>query len=107
MSLAAVPCYTLDNRDRPKGSTMDTLQGRTAIIYGGGGSIGAAVGAAFAREGAHVELVGRTEDTLARAARAITDAGGSAAVAALDLPDRPSCCSPHDHSGLRRTAAPE
>jgi NAD(P)-dependent dehydrogenase (short-subunit alcohol dehydrogenase family) len=66
---------------------MSTLRGRTAIIYGGGGSIGAAAGQAFAREGAHVELVGRTEATLEEAAGRIADAGGSAATAAFDATD--------------------
>jgi len=36
------------------------LQGKTAVIYGGGGSIGGAVARAFAREGAHVHLTGRS-----------------------------------------------
>jgi 3-oxoacyl-[acyl-carrier protein] reductase len=36
------------------------LQGKTAVIYGGAGSIGGAVARAFAREGARVHLTGRT-----------------------------------------------
>jgi NAD(P)-dependent dehydrogenase (short-subunit alcohol dehydrogenase family) len=36
------------------------LQGKTAVIYGGGGAIGGAVARAFAREGARVHLTGRT-----------------------------------------------
>ena len=36
------------------------LEGKTAVIYGGGGSIGGAVARAFAREGARVHLTGRT-----------------------------------------------
>jgi NAD(P)-dependent dehydrogenase (short-subunit alcohol dehydrogenase family) len=36
------------------------LQGKTAVVYGGGGSIGGAVARAFAREGARVHLTGRT-----------------------------------------------
>jgi NAD(P)-dependent dehydrogenase (short-subunit alcohol dehydrogenase family) len=36
------------------------LQGKTAVIYGGAGSIGGAVARAFAREGAQVHLTGRT-----------------------------------------------
>jgi 3-oxoacyl-[acyl-carrier protein] reductase len=35
------------------------LQGRNAVIYGGGGAIGGAVARAFAREGARVHLAGR------------------------------------------------
>jgi 3-oxoacyl-[acyl-carrier protein] reductase len=40
------------------------LQDRTAIVYGGGGSIGGAVARAFAREGARVFLAGRTRSRL-------------------------------------------
>lgn len=36
------------------------LEGKTAVIYGGGGNIGSAVARAFAREGARVFLAGRT-----------------------------------------------
>ena len=64
------------------------LNGKNAIIYGGGGSIGAAVAKTFAREGAHVELVGRTESTLASVAAEIEAAGGSAAAAVLDATDQ-------------------
>ena len=40
------------------------LEGRNVVIYGGGGSIGSAVAAAFAREGARVHLAGRTLERL-------------------------------------------
>jgi 3-oxoacyl-[acyl-carrier protein] reductase len=40
------------------------LEGKNAIIYGGGGSIGGAVARAFAREGATVHLAGRTRKSL-------------------------------------------
>ena len=48
------------------------LEGKTAIIYGGGGAIGSAVAATFAREGASVHLAGRTLEPLERAAGAST-----------------------------------
>jgi NAD(P)-dependent dehydrogenase (short-subunit alcohol dehydrogenase family) len=63
------------------------LDGKTAIIYGGGGAIGAGVAKTFAREGAKVFLVGRTQATLDAAANEITDAGGTADVAVLDALD--------------------
>jgi NAD(P)-dependent dehydrogenase (short-subunit alcohol dehydrogenase family) len=63
------------------------LDGKTAIIYGGGGAIGAGVATTFAREGAKVFLVGRTRATLDAAANEITDAGGTADVAVLDALD--------------------
>jgi NAD(P)-dependent dehydrogenase (short-subunit alcohol dehydrogenase family) len=62
---------------------MGTLDAKTAIIYGGGGSIGAAVAATFVREGATVVLVGRTRATLDEAAAG----AGAADVAVLDALD--------------------
>jgi NAD(P)-dependent dehydrogenase (short-subunit alcohol dehydrogenase family) len=58
------------------------LTGKNAIIYGGGGDIGAAVASTFAREGAKVFLVGRTADSLETAAAAAEAAGGAAGGAA-------------------------
>jgi len=40
------------------------LSDKTAVIYGGGGSIGGAIAKAFQREGAEVFLAGRTKATL-------------------------------------------
>jgi len=42
----------------------ELLEGKTAIIYGGGGGIGSGVARTFAREGARVFLAGRTRETL-------------------------------------------
>ncbi len=58
------------------------LTGKTAVIYGGGGSIGGAVARAFAREGAELHLVGRTREPLERVA---ADTG--AHIAVLDATD--------------------
>ena len=63
------------------------LGGKTAIIYGAGGSIGAAVAATFAREGATVVLAGRTLDSLDAVAKQITADGGQARVSVLDALD--------------------
>jgi NAD(P)-dependent dehydrogenase (short-subunit alcohol dehydrogenase family) len=63
------------------------LEGKTAIIYGGGGGIGGGVARTFAREGARVFLAGRTREKLDAVAKEITSAGGSAAVAVLDVLD--------------------
>jgi 3-oxoacyl-[acyl-carrier protein] reductase len=63
------------------------LDGRNAVIYGGGGSIGSAVARAFAREGATVHLAGRTRATLDAAAADIRAAGGRAETAHLDALD--------------------
>ncbi len=63
------------------------LEGKNAIIYGGGGGIGGGVARTFAREGARVFLAGRTRDKLDAVANEITAAGGSADVAVLDALD--------------------
>jgi 3-oxoacyl-[acyl-carrier protein] reductase len=63
------------------------LEGRNAVIYGGGGSIGGAVARAFAREGATVHLAGRTLASLEEVAEEIRAAGGVAETAQLDALD--------------------
>jgi NAD(P)-dependent dehydrogenase (short-subunit alcohol dehydrogenase family) len=63
------------------------LEGKTAIVYGGGGGIGGGVARTFAREGATVFLVGRTRAKLEAVAKDIKSAGGSAEVAELDALD--------------------
>src|SRR5438094_10453885 len=65
----------------------ELLQGKTAIIYGGGGGIGGGVARTFAREGAKVFLVGRTREKLDAVAKDITSSGGSAEVAVVDALD--------------------
>jgi NAD(P)-dependent dehydrogenase (short-subunit alcohol dehydrogenase family) len=59
------------------------LTDKTAIIYGAGGSIGAAVARAFAAEGARVHLVGRTRGALEK----VADGIGGAEVAVVDALD--------------------
>jgi 3-oxoacyl-[acyl-carrier protein] reductase len=63
------------------------LEGKTAVIYGGGGSIGSACAHAFAREGATVFLCGRTQEKLDSVADEIRSAGGSASTAIVDALD--------------------
>ncbi|MEE2046565.1 SDR family NAD(P)-dependent oxidoreductase, partial [Nocardiopsis tropica] len=50
---------------------MGQLEGRTAVVTGGGTGIGLATAARLAAEGAHVFISGRREDVLARAAESI------------------------------------
>ena len=63
------------------------LEGKNAVIYGGGGSIGGGVARVFAREGATVFLAGRRRAPLDEVAEAIRAAGGSAHVAEVDALD--------------------
>jgi NAD(P)-dependent dehydrogenase (short-subunit alcohol dehydrogenase family) len=51
------------------------LAGQRAIVVGGGSGIGLASARALARDGAHVTIVGRTEQKLADAAAALADEG--------------------------------
>jgi 3-oxoacyl-[acyl-carrier protein] reductase len=63
------------------------LERKTAVIYGGGGSIGGACARAFGREGATVFLCGRTPETLEQVAEDIRSAGGKAETATVDALD--------------------
>ena len=63
------------------------LEGKNAVVYGAGGSIGGAVARAFAREGARVHLAGRTLRTLDAVADEIRAAGGTAETAQVDALD--------------------
>jgi 3-oxoacyl-[acyl-carrier protein] reductase len=66
------------------------LEDKTAVVYGGGGTIGGAVARAFAREGARVCLAGRTQATLEKVAHEIRAAGGEAETAQVDALDERS-----------------
>jgi NAD(P)-dependent dehydrogenase (short-subunit alcohol dehydrogenase family) len=63
------------------------LDNKNAVIYGGGGALGGAVARVFAREGANVFLVGRTQSRLDRVARDIAAAGGNVETTQLDVLD--------------------
>jgi 3-oxoacyl-[acyl-carrier protein] reductase len=60
------------------------LDGKNAVIYGGGGSIGRAIARAFAREGATVHLVGRSARSVAEADADIRESGGAVEATQLD-----------------------
>ena len=65
--------------------TNDTLKGRTALITGGGSGIGQEIATLYARLGASVMLVGRNEERVQAAAKAIHDEGGQAASRKADV----------------------
>jgi 3-oxoacyl-[acyl-carrier protein] reductase len=63
------------------------LKDKRAVVFGAGGSIGAAVARTFAAEGADVFLAGRSRASLDAVAGAISDAGGRPQVAVVDALD--------------------
>jgi 3-oxoacyl-[acyl-carrier protein] reductase len=67
--------------------TRMLLENKNAVVYGGAGSIGRAVAAAFAREGARVFLAGRTLATLDEVAEELSAAGGAVETAQVDALD--------------------
>ncbi|MEV0110041.1 SDR family NAD(P)-dependent oxidoreductase [Nocardia sp. NPDC050799] len=64
-----------------------SLDGRTALVTGAGGGVGAAVAAAFAAAGAAVLVTDIDKDAAAEVAARITAAGGTAEPFALDVCD--------------------
>src|SRR5260370_15263874 len=63
------------------------LENKKAVIYGAGGAVGGAVARAFAREGAHVFLTGRTLASVSAVANEISAMGGLAEAAQVDALD--------------------
>jgi NAD(P)-dependent dehydrogenase (short-subunit alcohol dehydrogenase family) len=77
------------------------LTDKNAVIYGGGGAIGGAIARVFAREGARVFLVGRTQARLDAVAADIGASGGTAESAQVDLLDQPAVVRHADEVAAR------
>ncbi len=63
----------------------DSLAGHNALVTGGGSGIGLACGAAFARDGAAVTLMGRKRDRLEAAAQTLRSDGAVVEIAVGDV----------------------
>jgi 3-oxoacyl-[acyl-carrier protein] reductase len=68
-------------------SGTPSLDGRTALVTGGGRGIGAAIARRLAALGASVAICGRTFSQLSRTATEIKQAGGSALAVECDVTD--------------------
>lgn len=75
---------------------MQGLNGRVALVTGGGGAIGRAIGERLAQAGVTVGLVDLELDRASEAARQIVKNGGSAQAIAADITD---------HDGVKRAVA--
>jgi NAD(P)-dependent dehydrogenase (short-subunit alcohol dehydrogenase family) len=65
------------------------LENKVALITGGGSGIGEAAAVVFAREGARVAILGRTEEKLEETVKRITEAGGEALAVQGDVSKYP------------------
>ncbi len=61
------------------------LEGRVALITGGGRGLGRAIATAYAKEGARIAVSSRTESEVSQTVKAIKKAGGTAMGVAADL----------------------
>lgn len=69
---------------------MKDLQGRTAVVIGGGGGIGRGISLGLAAEGVHVVVADIEADTAGAVAAEIVERGGSAVAHRVDATDRAS-----------------
>ena len=66
---------------------MQTIAGKVALITGAGRGIGRATAIAFAKEGIHVGLIGRTLENLQKVAEELKQYDVKVAIAAADVAD--------------------
>lgn len=74
----------------PVPSAIDNLDGRVALVTGGGRGIGRAVALTLASRGANVAVTSRSHDQIEETAAAIRDQGGAALAVRGDVTDATS-----------------
>lgn len=83
----AAPFAALGATDPAGKARAGLLAGKVAVVHGAAGAIGGAVSRAFAREGAHLFLSGRTLKNVEALGRELTDAGADARAFEVDALD--------------------
>ena len=68
-----------------------SLEGRVALVSGGGGAIGSALAEAFAGAGARVAVAGRTRDTIEAAVERVRAAGSEGLAITADVTTEDDC----------------
>jgi gluconate 5-dehydrogenase len=68
-----------------------SLEGRVALVCGGGGAIGAALGVALAGAGARVAVIGRTRATLEAAVERVSAVGSEGVAISADVTSEDDC----------------
>lgn len=76
---------------------MQNLKGKTAIITGAGRGIGRATALAFAKEGIHLGLIGRTGANLEKVAEEVAQYNVQVTMATADVSDNESVISAVEH----------
>lgn len=68
-----------------------SLEGQVALVVGGGGAIGSALGVALGGAGASVTVAGRTAESLEAAVGRIRETGAEGLSIVVDVSDRDAC----------------
>ena len=76
---------------------MQILKGKTALITGAGRGIGRATAIAFAKEGIHIGLLGRTAENLEKVAIELEEYGVNVTMATADVSDNESVIAAVEH----------